>query len=356
MSKKPKNPYAGRGTSENPNNRFHRHTYGIDEEYLHSKDYVAPKTRFIEVFPKSIVNKVISPDVGMDYSLNPYQGCEHGCTYCYARLTHEYWGYSPGADFEQVIMIKKNAAELLEATFQKKSWKVKPIILSGNTDCYQPCENKYGITRSLLSVCLTHRHPVGIITKNVLIKRDFDLVAELAKLQLIKVYISITTLNEELRRKLEPRTATSSRKLELITQLTELGVPVTVMASPIIPALNDHEIIAIAKAAAEHGAVSFHSHLVRLMGPNESIFENWLDDHFPDRKEKVMNQLKAMHGGKTGSSNFGDRMKGTGSFANNIRQQRELAKNKFFPNPQEHELRCDLFRRPNVGGQLGLFD
>ncbi len=356
MSKIPKDAYTGRGTNENPTNRFQQYSYGIDEEYLHSDDYVAPQTRFIDIHPKSIVNKVISPDVGMDYSLNPYQGCEHGCTYCYARLTHEYWGYSPGVDFEQIIMVKQNAAELLKATFQKKTWKVKPIVLSGNTDCYQPCEKKYGITRALLEVFLEHRHPVGIITKNVLIKRDFDIVAELAKQKLITVYISITTLNEALRRKLEPRTATSKRKLELVAQLTELGVPVTVMASPIIPALNDHEIIGIAKAAAEHGAANFHAHVVRLMGPNETIFENWLADHFPDRKDKVMNQLKAMHGGKTGNSNFGDRMRGTGSFANNIRQQRALAKKKFFPNAQQHELRCDLFRRPSVGGQLGLFD
>ena len=163
-------------------------------------------------------------------------------------------------------------------------------------------------------------------------------------------------MNESLRRKLEPRTATSKRKLELVSQLTALGVPVTVVAAPIMPALNDHEIISIAKASAAHGATNFHSHVVRLMGPNESTFEDWLAHHFPDRKLKVMNQLKSMHGGKTGSSIFGDRMKGTGSFANNIGQQRELAKKKYFPNAQQHELNCDLFRRPSVGEQLGLFE
>ena len=185
MSKTPKRQFSGRGTDQNPTNRFHKHSYSDDLEYRHSEDYVPPRTRYIEVYPKSIVNKVISPDVGMEYSLNPYQGCEHGCTYCYARLTHEYWGYSAGADSEQVIMVKKNAAELLTATLQKQSWKVKPIVLSGNTDCYQPCEKKFEITRSLLAVFFEHRHPLGIITKNVLMKRDFDIIEALAKHNLI---------------------------------------------------------------------------------------------------------------------------------------------------------------------------
>ena len=356
MSEKPKNYFSGRGAQRNPNNRFEKNSYsnehweGIDEPFLESKP-----TQYIDVFPKTIVNKVTSPDVGMDYSLNPYQGCEHGCTYCYARPTHEYWGQGPGLDFERVIFVKKNAALLLREAFEKKKWSVKPIVLSGNTDCYQPCERKFELTRQLLEVFLEYRHPVGIITKNVLMNRDLDLIGELGKLGLIAVNISITTLDEKLRRKLEPRTATGKRKLDLIEKLTSLDVPVNVMAAPIIPALNDHEILSIAKASSERGANSFHAHVVRLMGANEEIFEDWLEKNFPDRKQKVLNQLKDIHGGRVGSSTFGDRMKGEGSFAVNIRRQREIAKNKYFQHRRKFSLRTDLFIRPGKGRQLDLF-
>lgn len=347
---------SGRGAQLNPTNRFSKNSYELGDDDLTPEDFEQKPTRFIDIYPKTIVNKVFSPDVRMDYSLNPYQGCEHGCTYCYARPTHEFWGYSAGTDFEQIIMVKKSAPELLRKTFEKKNWKVKPIILSGNTDCYQPCEKKFQLTRKLLKVFLEYRHPVGIITKNVLLSRDFDLIAELAKMNLIMVNISITTLDEALRRKLEPRTATANRKLALIEKLVAINVPVTVMASPIIPALNDHEILNIAKVAAESGAGNFHSHIVRLMGANAEIFENWLTHTFPDRKQKVMNQLKSLHGGKTGNSTFGERMKGQGIFARNIRQQGGIAKRMYFPDPKRIALRHDLFHRPNKNGQLDLFD
>ncbi|MDG1334124.1 MAG: PA0069 family radical SAM protein [Crocinitomicaceae bacterium] len=348
--------FSGRGSGYNPTNRFEKHSYSDDD-----KDGMdvpldeAARTKYVDIFPKSVVNKVTSPDVGMDYSLNPYQGCEHGCTYCYARPTHEFWGLSAGLDFEQVILVKKNAPDLLRKTLDKKSWVPRPIVLSGNTDCYQPADKKFGLTRELLKVFLEYRNPVGIITKNVLMNRDLDVIEELADLNLIGVNLSITTLDEELRRKLEPRTATAKRKLDLVEKLANINVPVNVMASPIIPALNDHEILAIAKAASERGAASFHSHVVRLMGPNEKIFEQWVNHHYPDRAQKVMNQVRDIHGGKSGSSTFGDRMKGTGAFALNIRRQRALAKRKYFPNSKSSKLRTDLFRRPS-GGQLFLFD
>ena len=357
MTKNKNISFHGRGTNDNPKNRFDQHTYFNDEQDgVDVPQYSTHKTNFIEIFPKTIVNKVKSPDVGMDYSLNPYQGCEHGCTYCYARPTHEYWGYSAGMDFEKVILVKKNAPQLLEQTFRKKKWEVKPIVLSGNTDCYQPCEKQFEITRNLLKVFLAFRHPVGIITKNVLMNRDFDIISELAKLNLISVNLSITTLDETIRRKLEPRTATAFRKLDLIDRLVHLNVPVNVMAAPIIPAINDHEIISIAKSVSERGANSFHAHVVRLMGPNEALFEKWLTHHFPDRKNKVLNQLKSIHDGRTGSSTFGERMKGQGAFALNIKRQLTLAKHKYFPNPQRIPLRRDLFRRPSENGQLDLFD
>lgn len=356
MSHSPKQHIKGRGAHVSPNNRFQKQTYSDDDvDQFPFDGEPSNRTRFIEIFPKTIVNQVKSPDVGMDYSLNPYQGCEHGCTYCYARPTHEYWGYSAGLDFEQVILYKSNAPQLLRKALNKKSWKVKPIVLSGNTDCYQPCEKKFELTRQLLAICLEYRNPVGIITKNVLIRRDFDLIAELASLNLIGVNISITTLNEDLRRVLEPRTATSARKLELITDLAALGVPVNVLASPIIPALNDHELLPLAKAVSTAGACNFYAQLVRLMGPNEAIFEDWLSHHFPDRKDKVMNLLKSVHKGKTGSSAFGERAQGTGNYAVNIRRQLEIAKNKYFSNRVSHPLRTDLFRRTTQNGQLDLF-
>ena len=357
MKKENQSIFQGRGAQLNPKNRFEKSNYDHTNEDDIDIDFYAEgqKTKYIKIHPKTIVNKVPSPDVPMEYSLNPYQGCEHGCTYCYARPTHEYWGYSAGLDFESVIMVKENAPELLRQTLMKKSWKVHPIVFSGNTDCYQPCEKKFGITRKLLEVMLECKHPVGIITKNVLIKRDFDIVKELAKLNLIHVHLSITTLNEELRRSLEPRTATSKRKLELVKELSDINVPVTVMAAPIIPGLSDHEILPIAKASAEMGAKQFHTHVVRLMGPNAALFENWLDLHYPNYKSKVMNQIKDIHGGKTGNSNFGDRMKGQGNYSNNISQQRKLARAKYFPEEFKSNLNQELFVRPSKNGQLNLF-
>lgn len=356
MSQDSKSELSGRGSGYNPTNRFEKHAYSDDDpdgaQVPHEE---AAKTKYVEIFPKTIVNKVTSPDVGMDYSLNPYQGCEHGCTYCFARPTHEYWGLSAGLDFEQVILIKKNAPDLLRQALDKKSWKPRPIVLSGNTDCYQPAERKFELTRELLKVFLEYRNPVGIITKNVLMNRDLDLIEELGALNLIAVNLSVTTLNEELRRKLEPRTATAKRKLDLIEKLANINVPVNVMAAPILPALNDHEILSIAKAASERGAKSFHSHIVRLMGPNEQIFEQWVTHHYPDRAQKVMNQIRSIHSGKSGSSTFGERMKGSGALALNIRRQAELARHKFFPKSEPSRLRTDLFRRPQ-GGQLFLFD
>lgn len=338
----------GRGAQGNPSNRFEKLRY----EPMPEDE--AGKTHFVKVFPKSIVNKVASPDVGMDYSLNPYQGCEHGCTYCYARPTHEFWGYSAGIDFERAILVKQNAPELLRETFEKKNWTVKPIVLSGNTDCYQPAERTFELTRQLLEVFLEYRHPVGIITKNALLLRDLDLIEPLAKQRLIAVNVSITTLNEELRSRLEPRTSTISRRLEMVRQLSELGVPVNVLLAPVIPGLNDHEMLPVAKAASEAGAVGFSSHIVRLMGANEELFEHWLEVHYPDRKGKVMNQLRELHNGRVGSSEFGVRGRGVGALAENIRNQRRLAMRKYFAKKRGFALETSLFRRPS-DNQMRLF-
>lgn len=347
---------SGRGAQVNPHNRFlsqskvTEHWEGIDEE-----ESLEGKTKFIEVYPKTIVNKVTSPDVAMEYSLNPYQGCEHGCTYCYARPTHEYWGYSAGVDFEKTILVKKNAPELLEKALNHPKWDVKTIVLSGNTDCYQPCERTYGITRKLLEIMLKYRHPVGIISKNALMTRDLDILTELAKLNLVTVLISLTSLDEDLRRKLEPRTATSKRKLETIQLLSSHGIPVNVMIAPIIPALNDHEFFHIMKAVSERGARSAYYQIVRLNGPNQEIFTDWVTKNFPDRASKVLNQLSEMHGGKINDSRFGQRMSGEGNFALNLRRQYEIARKKFFPVKSSTELRTDLFIRQSKNGQTSLF-
>jgi DNA repair photolyase len=356
MANDKENYIQGRGAQINTPNRFskasevHEHIEGLDEA-----DEVNGKTKFIEIFPKTIVNKVTSPDIGLSYSLNPYQGCEHGCTYCYARPTHEYWGYSAGVDFEKVILVKKNAAQLLEETFQQKKWEAKTIMLSGNTDCYQPCERTFGITRQLLEVCLKYKHPVGIITKNVLINRDLDVLTELAKLNLINVNISLTTLNEDLRRVLEPRTATAKRKLELMEQLTANNIPVNVLIAPVIPALNDYEVFSIVKEVAARGALSAHYQVVRLQGPNQQIFTDWITKNFPDRASKVLNQIREIQGGELGNSNFGVRMRGEGNFALNLKRQFEIARKRFFTDKPFPRLRTDLFERPSKDGQMNLF-
>lgn len=347
---------VGRGAQVNPHNRFLATEKGIvHPEGIDEVEEEPARTQFIDVFPKTIVNRVTSPDVGLFYSLNPYQGCEHGCTYCYARPTHEYWGYSAGLDFERVILVKKNAPKLLEEALQKKKWDVQPISLSGNTDCYQPCEKKYGITRQLLEIMLRYRHPVSIITKNVLINRDLDIIEELAKLGLISVNLSITSLNEELRRKLEPRTATAQRKLDTIEKLRQINVPVNVMMAPIIPALNDHEIFPLVEAVGKRGAMNVGYTIVRLNGPNGQIFTDWVEKNYPDRAAKVLNQLREMHDGNLSDSRFGMRMRGEGNFALNIRRQIELARRRFLPQQPFPRLRTDLFQRPDPNGQLELF-
>ncbi len=349
-------PYKnGRGAQINPHNRFLSQEKGEDFDDMDPSEEPELKTKFIEVHPKTIVNKLTSPDIGMSYSLNPYQGCEHGCTYCYARPTHEYWGYSAGTDFERVILVKKNAPELLEEALNKKSWKVQTITLSGNTDCYQPCEREYQITRRLLEIMLKYRHPVGIITKNSLITRDLDILEELANLDLVVVNISLTSLKEELRRKLEPRTASCRKKLDTIEQLTQHGIPVNVMMAPIIPALNDDEIFSIAEAVGKRGAFSIHHQIVRLNGPNGEIFTDWVTKNYPDRAEKVLNQLRDTHGGKLSDSRFGTRMKGEGNYALNIHRQITLARKRFHLDQPYPRLRTDLFTVPDTSGQMKLF-
>ncbi|MBL3654688.1 PA0069 family radical SAM protein [Fulvivirga sediminis] len=324
------------------------HWEGLDEELLMEQI----PTQILYETPKKIVNKVESPDVGMAYSLNPYQGCEHGCIYCYARKTHEYWGYNAGLDFETKIIVKKNAPELLEKHFLQKSWKPETIMLSGNTDCYQPIERKLGITRKLLEVFLKYRNPVGIISKNVTMLRDLDILSELAKLNLVRVTLSITSLDEKLRSKLEPRTASAARKLKAIEQMTKAGVPVSIMNAPIIPGLNHHEIPQIIKAAADHGAVSAGYTVVRLNGYIGEVFEDWLRKNFPDRFDKVWNQICEVHGGNVNDSEFGRRMRGSGQISDIISQLFHASVERHMKGRHVPTMDTSLFRR---GGHYKLF-
>jgi DNA repair photolyase len=337
-------------------NRYHQLHTEFDEEFLHSDDFTEQikRTQIIEVFPKTIINEVKSPDLSFMHSLNPYQGCEHGCLYCYARPTHEYWGYDAGEDFESKILVKKNAAKLLEQAFVKPKYVPHIISLSGNTDCYQPVESKLQITRSLLEVFLKFKHPVSIITKNALVTRDIDILSELASMNLVEVALSITTLKEETRRLLEPRTVSVSRRLDTINKLTEAGIPVFVMMAPIIPFVNSDEMFALAEEVSKRGAIGFGYTVVRLNGPVESVFTDWIHKAYPDRANRVLNTIKELHGGKTSDSRFGVRMSGEGEWSLQISRVAQLARNKFFSDKESPDLRTDLFTNPdNV--QLSLF-
>ncbi|NNC61225.1 MAG: PA0069 family radical SAM protein [Flavobacteriaceae bacterium] len=349
----------GRGAQQNSHNKFEAlHSEWRDDflEYCLKEGELADsnKTAYLPIFPKTIVNKVTSPDVGMSYSMNPYQGCEHGCIYCYARNTHEYWGYSAGLDFERKILIKENAPALLESKLKSKTWKAKTIVLSGNTDCYQPAEKKYRITRACLEVFLKYRHPVGIITKNALLLRDLDLLIQLNKHGLIGVHISVTSLSEDTRRLLEPRTATLSRRLKTIRVLSENQIPVNAMLAPLIPGINSHELMSLAKTVSECGARSFAYTVVRLNGAIGILFSDWIKRTMPDKAEKVLNQIRSCHGGSLNDSRFGIRNRGEGPLAKNLKNVARIAKQKYFKEKNFPELNTALHQQYKEG-QLKLF-
>lgn len=355
----PDSTIKGRGAQINISNRFFELSHEIRDDFLEycakeGEDADKNKTLFLEVFPKTIVNKVTSPDVGMGYSMNMYQGCEHGCIYCYARNTHEFWGYSAGLDFERRILVKKEAPLLLEKFIKRKSWEAHPIVMSGNTDCYQPAEKRYEITRKCLEVFLKYRHPVGIITKNALILRDLDLLKALAKDNLVAVNISITSLSEDTRRILEPRTATIKKRLETVKNLSEHGIPVNVMMAPIIPSINSHEVLALAKKVSEMGALSMGHTIVRLNGAIGEIFTDWIKKTMPDRADKVLHQIESCHGGNLNDSRIGTRMRGEGEIAKQINDMVKLAKLKYFKNKSMPKLNTSLHEQFK-DGQLKLF-
>ncbi len=346
----------GRGSQSNTANSFSAHQYVPNEDYLsYDDDFPKPtlKTQFFTETSKQIISRSDSPDVGFSASINPYQGCEHGCIYCYARPSHEYWGFSAGLDFESKIMVKKNAPALLEKQFQSRSYKPLVIHFSGNTDCYQPAERTYQLTRQMLALCLRYRNPVSIITKNALILRDLDILEPLAKLSLVSVAISITTLDESLRLLMEPRTVTAVQRLKTMGALHQAGVPVGVMTAPIIPSLNDHEIPKLIEKAAENGACWAAHTLVRLNGALGPLFTDWLRQTFPDRADRILHQIADCHGGQLNDSRFKTRMSGEGPYANQIAQLHRIACQKYLYDRQPPELTTALFR---PAGQIGLFE
>lgn len=345
----------GRGAQISTPNRFHELNPERDAWLEDEQPEPAEDTKYLEVHPRTMLNKVESPDIGMGFSMNPYQGCEHGCVYCYARNTHEYWGYNAGLEFETRILVKRDAAKILDQQLRKPNWEPVPIMLAGNTDCYQPAEQKYQITRQILEVLWKHRHPVGIITKNRLILRDLDLLEKMAANRLVKVAISLTTLDESLRRLLEPRTSSVKGRLDAIKALSERGIPVSVMAAPIIPGLNEHELFAIGEAASKAGASSMGYSMVRLNGQIGTVFADWIERAMPDRAAKVLSKIRSCHSGRLSDSRFGVRMKGEGNISEIIEQQYRLAKKKFFSaNPDKVEYNLELFKQVRQP-QLSLF-
>jgi DNA repair photolyase len=344
----------GRGAQMNTKNKFHKneavkeHIEAIDEWTVPNED-----TTYIEQEAKSIVNKIESPDVGMFYSMNPYAGCEHGCIYCYARNSHEYLGFSAGLDFERKIIVKKNAPQLLRKFLMNPKWECQPISISGNTDCYQPAEQKYRLTRRLLEVCLEFNQPVGMITKNAGMLRDKDIIKKLAEKKLISILVTITTTDEELRQKMEPRTTTANQRFRLIKELSNVGVRMGVMMGPMIPGLNDHDMQKIMKKASENGAVFSAYTFIRLNGAIKILFHDWLYTNYPNRADKVWHMIEDSHDGQVNDSRFGVRMRGEGPVADLVNQQYKKYGQLYGLNAEKWELDTSGFKRP--GQQFCLF-
>ena len=353
MNTIPQSGVPGRGAGSNPKNRFERLEYVPDPA---DPDEDAPRlrTQFIEDDSRSILSRNDSPDVPFTYSVNPYRGCEHGCAYCFARPTHEFLGYSAGLDFETKIVVKSRAPELLRAELSLPKWKPETVALSGVTDCYQPVERKLELTRQCIAVLAEFRNPVSVITKNHLVTRDIDLFRELAAYDAIRINISITTLKAALAKKLEPRASPPLRRLKAIEQLADAGIPVSVLMAPCIPGLNDHEMLNIFTAAANAGALDASFTPLRLPGAVAGIFAQWLDTHAPDKKEKVLNRVREMRGGKLNDPRFGNRMKGEGFYAEQMAAMYKVAwKAAGFAEKKRIELSAKSFRAPRE--QLQLF-
>jgi DNA repair photolyase len=341
--------FKGRGTSSNVPGRFDSLTLEQTEDGWYQDEIIQnPAETVLPDRARSIITSNDSPDVGFEVSINPYRGCSHGCVYCFARPTHSYLGLSPGLDFETKLFYKADAVKILENELAKPRYVCKPIALGINTDGYQPLEKRLEVTRGILAVLERCRHPLTIVTKSALVVRDIDLLTSLAKDRLVSVMLSVTSLSNDIKRTLEPRTASPEARLRVIRQLSEAGVPVGVLVAPVIPAITDHEMEDILAAAKAAGATRAGYVLLRLPHELKILFREWLDEHYPDRAKHVMSLINQARGGKDYDSQFGTRMRGTGPYAELLRTRFELAKRKlgFAPASERYELNTSLFRPP----------
>jgi DNA repair photolyase len=351
----------GRAAAVQPDNPYLR-THQIDDfehvaedaDYLESLD--CPPTTYLDDQSQSIVATNDSPDVGFNYSVNPYRGCSHGCSYCFARPTHEYLGFSAGIDFETKIMVKRQAPELLRKFLARPKWNAEPIIFSGVTDCYQPAEREFKLTRGCLAVAAECRQPVAILTKNALITRDLDVLQELAAHQAVRAAVSVTTLDQSLARVMEPRTSAPAARLRAIETLAKAGVPTNVMIGPIIPGLTDSEVPAILKAASEAGAIGVHHTILRLPSTVKDVFLDWIARQRPNHAAKVEAFVRAARGGKLNTSEFGKRMRGTGPLVDQIEQTLRVFAKRYGLDGAGPSLSNKSFRPPRIAGaQMPLF-
>jgi DNA repair photolyase len=346
----------GRGARSNGSGRYEKNRRLLfDDGWQTLEDIPKLKTEVMEERAKRIITKNKSPDLGFDQSINPYRGCEHGCSYCYARPTHAFVGLSPGLDFESKLFVKSNAAELLRKELMEPGYVPKTIVLGANTDAYQPIERRYRITRQLLEVLSEFNHPVGIVTKSALVLRDLDILQPMAEKGLVKVAVSVTTLDPETARKMEPRASIPAKRLQALEVLSASGVPTNVMVAPIVPAINDAEIEAILKAASVTGTAEAGYVMLRLPLELREVFREWLDSAFPDAAGRVMSLLKSTRSSKDYDATWGQRMTGTGPYAWSVGRRFEVAAKRLGFNENRLRLRTDLFSRPPMpGDQLNL--
>jgi len=347
----------GRGATLNPSSRYDTHTRHVFDDGWQTLDELPPfKTQIQIEKPKTIITKNASPDLPFDRSINPYRGCEHGCIYCFARPSHSYMGLSAGLDFESSLFAKPNAAKLLEKELGKRNYQPRTIAIGTNTDPYQPIEKQWRVTREVLEVLEDANHPVAIVTKSALVTRDMDILSRMASKGLVKVALSITSLDRKLSRAMEPRAATPAVRLKAMRELSAEGIPVSVMVAPVIPALNDHEVERILDSAHAAGAEEAGFILLRLPREVSPLFRDWLLTHYPDRYRHVMNLLRAMRGGKDYDPEFGKRLKGDGPYAWQIGRRFEIACKKLGLNETRRQLNRQLFIAPVThSNQLSLF-
>jgi len=348
--------YKGRGSISNATGRFEKLNSVLEDDGWGSLDADAPplSTQIIIDSSKSVITYNDSPDIPFDRSINPYRGCEHGCIYCFARPTHTYLGFSAGLDFESKIVLKPDAAKILRQELSKKSYQCAPIAMGTNTDPYQPLERQQQLMRQILEILLETRHPATIVTKSALIERDIDLLADMASQGLISTYLSITTLDKNMARTLEPRAAAPHRRLEAVAKLHQAGIPVGVMVAPVIPALTDYEMEKIVTSAQAAGASSAAYVLIRLPLEVADLFEEWLQHHYPLKAEHVLSLIKDSRGGKTYDATFNQRQTGSGAYANMLNQRFKLIVKKLGINKPLPPLRTDLFHKPNLTGQMSF--